>query len=667
VTKKGLNPWLAFGLIILVTVLTYGILIPQLGFYRDDWYLFSTAQAHGPTGIVGLFQIDRPLVGYFYAVGYELLGLAPLAWQVAALVMRLAGNAAFLWLLRLLWPERDTETLSVALLFSVYPGFTVEPNAGVYITDLAAEGAAIFSFVLTIKALQARTSAGRVLLSVAAGLLVLFYLGIFESAIGLEAARFGLVWYLTWRQSGQGFRTTFLKALRTDLLYLLLAGAFLIWRLLIFQSTRRATNLSVLVGKYSALPVRSVLSILVETVKDVVETTVFAWIVPFYQAVAISNYRDLAIAVVLGLLVAAAIFVLLRQASREPLESRDTTRSFQNLHLVLLGAWIVIFALLPIDLAGRNVLFEDQWDRYTIYASAGVAMVVGGFVFGYVHTRVQRPLLMILIGMAVVVHYFSAAAYRDSWASQRDLWQQMAWRAPALQRGTMLFVVLPSAGYEEGYEIYGPANMIYYPGQGVLLGADVLNSTTATNLELQKNREHFDRDVLVPDNYRNALIAIYPSPQSCLHVLDGRKVELPGLLDNSLVVNMAPYSRIDVIEVNASPVKLPAFLGGEKPHAWCQYYQSMDLARQTGDWQRVAQLADEAQGKDLTPDDVSEWMPALEAYVTLGRMQDARHAASIIRSSDAARAFLCLQLQRGAAYAPPYDYNEVNQTLCQAG
>jgi hypothetical protein len=92
----------------------------------------------------------------------------------------------------------------------------------------------------------------------------------------------------------------------------------------------------------------------------------------------------------------------------------------------------------------------------------------------------------------------------------------------------------------------------------------------------------------------------------------------------------------------------------------------MDLARQQGNWGEVARLADESQKKGLTPEDASEWMPALEAYVTLGRVQDARHAASIIRASDKARSFLCLQLQRGAAYPPPYNLNQVNQTLCQA-
>jgi len=264
------------------------------------------------------------------------------------------------------------------------------------------------------------------------------------------------------------------------------------------------------------------------------------------------------------------------------------------------------------------------------------------------------------------VHYFSAAWYRDFWSAERDLWQQMVWRAPAIRRGSMLFVEPRFAGFQEGYEIYGPANMIYYPGESLQLGGDVLNRDTAANIELQKNRQHYDRSVLVEDNYRSTLLAVYPTSQSCLHVLDGRKIELPGFVDDSLVTDLAAYSDINLIESPGQSAALPAFLGGEQPQAWCRYYQQMDLARQQGNWGEVARLADEAQTKGLAPEDVSEWMPALDAYATLGRIPDARHAASIIRSVDSARAFLCLQLQRGAAYPPPYDYNLVNQFLCQA-
>jgi hypothetical protein len=190
----------------------------------------------------------------------------------------------------------------------------------------------------------------------------------------------------------------------------------------------------------------------------------------------------------------------------------------------------------------------------------------------------------------VVVHFFSAAWYRDFWKWERDMWQQMVWRAPGLQRGTMLFASLPQAGYAEGYEIYGPANMVYYPGEGVQIGGDVINSRTAAGLQLQKNRTHYDRSVLVEDNFRNALVAAYPTPQSCLHVLDGRKLELPGLPDNSLLADVAGYSRIEQIEPSGAG-RLPDFLSAQS-RAWCHSYQRMDLARQQGLGRSA--LADEA-------------------------------------------------------------------------
>ena len=62
---------------------------------------------------------------------------------MAALGLRLFGNLAFWWLLWLLWPTRRMETLAIALLFSVYPGYSVQPNAGVYSTDLIAHAAAL--------------------------------------------------------------------------------------------------------------------------------------------------------------------------------------------------------------------------------------------------------------------------------------------------------------------------------------------------------------------------------------------------------------------------------------------------------------------------------------------------------------------------------------------
>ena len=169
--------------------------LPQLGFYRDDWYLLVTAQSGGPAGIISLFLIDRPLLGYLYAGAYRLLGVDPLAWQLATLLLRVVGNLVFWQLLRMTWPTRKAEVLGIALLFSVYPGYSVQPNAGVYSTDLAANAAALLSIVLTLAAMRASRLPARIALTVAAGMLELLYLGIFESAIGMEVARLAFVWY----------------------------------------------------------------------------------------------------------------------------------------------------------------------------------------------------------------------------------------------------------------------------------------------------------------------------------------------------------------------------------------------------------------------------------------------------------------------------------------
>ena len=68
----------------------------------------------------------------------------------------------------------------------------------------------------------------------------------------------------------------------------------------------------------------------------------------------------------------------------------------------------------------------------------------------------------------------------------------------------------------------------------------------------------------------------------------------------------------------------------EPEHGWCYYYEKMSLARQQGAWPEVARLADEAQQLGLRPRDRSEWIPALEAYISENRADDARHLSRTI-------------------------------------
>ena len=331
-----------------------------------------------------------------------------------------------------------------------------------------------------------------------------------------------------------------------------------------------------------------------------------------------------------------------------------------------MGVLIVTMAVLPIVVSGRNISFEVQWDRYAYHATIGIILAVAGFIFYALRSSARWIIPLVLIGMSVVTHYFSADYYRDYWSYNRELWWQMSWRAPMLKEQTMIFVSMPF-GFAEDYEVYGPANMVYYPDEGIKVSAEVLNASTAVLIQQGvEEGGNYNREVYVPKDYSKSLIVAFPTAGSCLHVLDGRQVELPGYSGDGIVTDVAPYSRIDQIDVAHAPATVPRQIFGREPeHGWCYYYQKMNLARQMEDWQAVAQLADEAQSLDFRPEDYSEWVPALEAYATLGEVKKARQAAAIIKSDRNMRFYLCRELEKGPLFPPPYDYDQVLELLCE--
>ena len=61
-------------LILLTTVITYGISIPKLGYYHDDWFVLWSGQMRGADSLIPLFSTDRPFMGVIYSVLYRVLG-----------------------------------------------------------------------------------------------------------------------------------------------------------------------------------------------------------------------------------------------------------------------------------------------------------------------------------------------------------------------------------------------------------------------------------------------------------------------------------------------------------------------------------------------------------------------------------------------------------------
>jgi hypothetical protein len=65
-------------------------------------------------------------------------------------------------------------------------------------------------------------------------------------------------------------------------------------------------------------------------------------------------------------------------------------------------------------------------------------------------------------------------------------------------------------------------------------------------------------------------------------------------------------------------------LGPEPTHTWCYYFEKAELARQEKDYSKTISLLDEAQGKGFSAVNDSEWFPFIDAYLHLGKIDQAK-------------------------------------------
>lgn len=667
VTPRREN-WLSVFLVIVVTLLTYTPLISQLGFYRDDWYLIWIAQYQGSEGIIALFRGDRPLFGWFYALDYLLLGDAPLGWHLLGLIVKLVTALAILWLLRSLWPQQSMETTFIALLFVVYPGFFQQPNVGTFMNHLMAYAGAIMSLACTIQALKTNTSLGRVMYSFLGLALAAFYIFTYEALIGMEAVRLLLIGYFYYRQNAPNWRLGIRFTLVKLSPYILLSLGFVFWRLFIFQATRRSTRVDILVEEYLAFPLHNAVRLILETLKDLFETSILAWGVPFYQFTVSADYRILAQAFLLAFVVvilASGYWYLIRKQ----VEAKTQVDSYPHVgrDWLILGAVIVVVTTIPIIAAGRDVFFSLQFDRYTFQSILGVALFMGGFIFFALRGALRWVVLSVLLVSGVSTQFLSADFYRNFWTIERNAMWQLSWRAPQIEDGTTLVLAMPS-GYRlaEEYEIWGPVNLIYHPSEPLQVAGQIMFDDIWVDMARGTQENRVIRDTIsIQRDYAKVIILSQPTSRSCLHILDGRRSE-QAVSEPPEVRIIAEYSVLNLINTAGThPIPSSTIFGPEPSHDWCYFYQKIDLARQNMDWQAAADLADEAISLGLEPSDVSEWLPALEAYIHVEDAKQSKQISRLIRVNKNVYAGLCEQMKVLHGQPAEYDRDLLLNVLCK--
>jgi hypothetical protein len=599
-------------IILFVSVLAYGIHIPWMGFYWDDWPWIWFSHVMGPGGMLKIDVEHRPISGIILFLGTILSGENPLGWQIYNLVIRILGGLSLAWTLRVLWPGNKEQINWVAILFLVYPGFGqqfVAVNTSRHLLPLASF---TLSLGLMIRANQVRdrsrwyTSAS----------LVLFLLTMFttEYYYGLEFIRPVILW-IYYRQQGKNRHSIFIQVFKSWLPYLLpLMGVFA-WRYAVSKTNNYP--ITILEGLNAASD-QGIMAWIEAAVQDVMAAGVEAWelILQFPDPGLFGARARLYFWVLVGLAaIATWVYWILY-----PSKADDKSWGIEAL---ILGGEALILGPIPFWVTGLDMKLSFPFDRLTLPMMMGSSLFLAGVVDIIIRSKpVKVILIAVITGLAVGYHYQNGVAYRRDWQHQTQFFQQLVWRIPALETNTALLSnELPST-FSTDNSLTAPLNWIYAPS---FSGGNLPIYLFYIDLRFGSENINLTPDKMAKDHYRfypfrgtpDQVVVILNQPPGCLRVMsyDHHK-NFPDLPPDVRAALM--YSNLDQIHltVDGSVPPLPVNIPNLKSD-WCYYFEKADLARQREAWEAVAESGDQA-FKVGYPDSptkhVSEYEVFIEGY-----------------------------------------------------
>jgi hypothetical protein len=621
--KEWRTERLYFILLAIIGAVVYLPLAGKLGLFKDDWFLIYDAHSQGSSFFHEIYAIDRPARAYVMELAYELFGDRILYYHLSAYLFRLLASWALYTSLELVWTGYRRQHFVAALFFLIYPGFLSQINPIDYQAQILSLCLAMLSLFGTLKSIRSNGLFRRIGWVTVAIVTGIFYPALVEYAIGLEVLRFGLIIQLSLQEKRMGLQELAGRVIRLGMPSLVAPVLFLIWRLFIFETERRSTDVSVQLGQLFSSPLTG-LWWLVNWGQDTLRVIVLAWAVPFHNLAFGLRLKDTYIGFGVGLL--AVLFALyacvrLERNSTDAADERpDSNWQIQTLWTGFVAAG---FALLPVIMVNRHADF-GEYTRYALASAAGVAMFFAALVTFASSTRLQLLTVATLTILASMTHYSNAVRGAIESEEMRNFWWQVAWRAPDLQDGVTLVASYPSVSIQEDYFIWGPANLIYRPDwQGVIpieinLPSAVLTPDVITQIISGVGEETpLRRGNFLKRSFERVVFLVQARGNTCMRILNGDAPER-SIYDSERTMLIASYSDLSVILPQGNSPIPPAKLFGNEPlQGWCFYYQKADLARQRADWNEVAHLGSEAQKLGLTPNDPIEWMPFLQAYAIL--------------------------------------------------
>lgn len=622
-TEKS-APWVLLG----ACILAFGLLIPKLGYFQDDWNYVFNSYVFGPKGILDFLNYDgRPVASWVYILGFATLGYKPIFWHIAILLLRWLTATIFWKILQSIWPDNGWQNLTAALIFALYPFFTLQPLAVAYSMHWA--GYLLFALSIYFMLLALKKHFWVYMpLALLTQALHLFTLEFYS---GIDLLRPVLIWFTLSAsdlETREKLKTTFRKWAP----YLGMFILYFIWRGFIYHAATQGRN----TPKLLVALLKSPLNTLISTINNVLQDLVLILISSWYKLIQPDNFdfSNSANLYIFGISVISFgvfhFFFLRRGFSEE--KSNHTSKYF-----LIVGIIALILSLLPVYIAGYVIHIKNEpWNsRFSLGSFLGAALIITGLI-GYVikASKTRWIVLSVVFALLIGWHLHYTNDFRWAWNKQVNFYRQLYLRAPEIAQNTAILsegeLFLYMGDYPTAYGI----NVIYTPKGNGFENSRVAHYWFFPLAEFYRNfNEYLNGKPFSAtragtsfnaDPEGSFVISYEPEHGQCLWVMRPEYA-----LSKSLSQNLRKLSTISYVDrIHQAPKNPDSFLLKylyTKPeHDWCYYYEQADLAYQYEEWNQVIQFWETAREAGLQPGNGFEYLPFIEAYAHTGDWGTAR-------------------------------------------
>jgi hypothetical protein len=656
--------------LLVVCLLAYGLLFPSLGLYWDDLPYTLIYYRFGPGGYPDFVASDRPYSAWVFMGITWLLGEQPLGYHIIGLLMHWLCALLFWQLIRLLWPHHQNEALWAALLFAIYPGFLGHPQTVTYSHHFSGMTLYLFSLIATVQAVKAVGKGDPWyrswlwhLPSVLATSLSQFTI---EYFLGWEAVRLVAVWWIISRQT-----TNRKLQLRSSLLHLapywLISLWFLVWRVFIF---RFPTYQPIDEGVLSFVSLAWWQDIL----SQVMDAVFLVWknALPHLTSQDFSQPFWL-LYLLLTLLSTSVVFLCLHYACQQPEQDTPVGQNF-GLPALLMALAGIAFAGWPFWLVDLELSIEGHFrSRFTLAFIPWVALLVTALLhllsrIKWQSLRVLRTgLIALLVGGSIGSHFWNANFYRNQWVEVQRYFQQLNHRAPGLEKDTVLVVNdMPSIQLYQDDSLTALLNWIYAPENKT---KDLDYAIFYLSVRLGSSLPALDPGIPINKDYRSLrlssstdrLLVVHYDPPGCLRVIDPLQPDRIPLTLPEAMSAAVPLSNLGLIKTDQTPAASPPeyLFDFAETETWCLYFQDAELAAQRGEWQRVAEIGDQAFAREDRPNELTEYFVFIEGYLRTGQLSQAFTISELLseRTDGAFNVRIC-KLWRVVQADDPYHFDQ---------